>query len=461
VFAAVMRRDGPPADHANDAGNLIDEAFEYFTRRATEYLFDTDDDGETADQDTVLARAELLRITLCDLFKVVSITLEKDDNAQVIFETLNARGTPLLSLDLVKNAVFRQAFVQGRDTDALYEQVWRPQLDDDYWRKDRRQGRLNRPIGELFLMHWLTMRLDRVIPATELFAAFRQGVLSADVNAEALIRELCRDAAIMRSFDTFDPLTQEGQFFARLGPLDAGTVLPIVLLLFRSPEITADRRRRGLAMIESWLARRVLMRMTTKNYNRFVPRLIGRIKADLAHADEALHAALVGSEARTNRWPDDEEFVSFLVTRDAYGVVARPRLVMALAAVETSLRTKKTELTAIPTGLSLEHLLPQQWEGHWPLPTDDSEQHAGRQAALHKIGNLTIVAGGLNSTMQNSAWRIKRAALNRHSVLLLNARLVDRDSWDEAAIEERGRWLATRLAAIWPGPSSETWKGLT
>jgi hypothetical protein len=111
--------------------------------------------------------------------------------------------------------------------------------------------------------------------------------------------------------------------------------------------------------------------------------------------------------------------------------------------------------------LSLEHLLPQQWEGHWPLPTDDSEQHAGRQAALHKIGNLTIVAGGLNSTMQNSAWRIKRAALNRHSVLLLNARLVDRDSWDEAAIEERGRWLATRLAAIWPGPSSETWKGLT
>ena len=43
-----------------------------------------------------IRRLELLRITLCDLLKVVSITLEADDNAQVIFETLNARGTPLL-----------------------------------------------------------------------------------------------------------------------------------------------------------------------------------------------------------------------------------------------------------------------------------------------------------------------------------------------------------------------------
>jgi len=67
----------------------------------------------------VVARVERLRITLCDLLKVVSITLEADDNAQVIFETLNARGTPLLALDLVKNAAFHQAARQGRDTDTL------------------------------------------------------------------------------------------------------------------------------------------------------------------------------------------------------------------------------------------------------------------------------------------------------------------------------------------------------
>jgi uncharacterized protein with ParB-like and HNH nuclease domain len=57
---------------------------------------------------------------------VVSITLEADDNARMIFETLNARGTPLLSLDLVENAEFHLATRRQQDADALYEQVWRP-----------------------------------------------------------------------------------------------------------------------------------------------------------------------------------------------------------------------------------------------------------------------------------------------------------------------------------------------
>jgi Protein of unknown function DUF262 len=238
AFTAVMSPGGPPHGHVNDPTNRIDEAFAYFTERVAEYLIgaDRDDFAATADekpqttaaatpsdevpaattsqdarigtaeeatngQDPVaVARAERLRIMLCDLLKVVSITLEADDNAQVIFETLNARGTPLLALDLVKNALFYQAARQQRDTDTLYEQVWQPQLDEGYWRQERRQGRLNRPIGELFLMHWLTMRVERVIPATELFATFRQSVLGPATDAEALIRELAADAAVMEAY---------------------------------------------------------------------------------------------------------------------------------------------------------------------------------------------------------------------------------------------------------------------
>ena len=92
----------------------------------------------------------------------------------------------------------------------------------------------------------------------------------------------------MRSFDTPAPKTPEAEFFARLTALDAGTVLPIVLLLFRSSEVTEERRRRALRILESWLARRALMRLTAKNYNRLVPRLVARMKADLEHADDAL-----------------------------------------------------------------------------------------------------------------------------------------------------------------------------
>jgi hypothetical protein len=490
AFTAVMSANGPPPGHVNDPGNRIDEAFDYFTERIAEYITDTGDDeiepsggiipasgwlqaaGPVADDagsrpdPAVAARVERLRITLCDLLKVVSITLETDDNAQVIFETLNARGTPLLALDLVKNAAFHQAARQGRDTDTLYEQVWRPQLDDGYWRQERRQGRLNRPIAELFLMHWLTMSLERLIPATELFATFRQSILAPDTDAEELIRELCADAEVMRSFDTPSPRTPEAEFFTRLSALDAGTVLPIVLLLFRSPEVTEEQRRRGLRILESWLTRRALMRLTAKNYNRLVPRLVARMKADIEHADDALLQALSGAEGEISRWPGDAEFTEFLRTREVYGTVSQPRLVMALAAVEASLYTNKTDVPVLADNLSLEHLIPQEWETHWPLTGTDGAPLEGealeratteRRARLNRLSNLTIVTQPLNAAMSHSPWEKKRAELNRHSKLLLNAELAKRDTWNEQGIDERGRWLAQRLAIIWPGSELENW----
>ena len=473
-FAAVMASDGPPPGHVNDPDNLIDEAFAYLAARAAEYLAGTDEDEvesepvQVADR-AVLERAERLRITLCDLLKVVSITLDRDDNAQVIFETLNARGTPLLALDLVKNVVFQAASRQDKDTDTLYEQVWRPQLDDDYWRVERRQGRLNRPAGELFLMHWLTMRLESVIPATELFATFRQKVLTPNVDAEALIRELCADAEVMRSFDTPEPKTPEAEFFGRLEALDAGTVLPVVLLLMRSDEVSVERRRRALRILESWLARRALMRLTAKNYNRLVPRLVAKMKADLEHADEALLEALAGGEGEISRWPGDEEFIDSLRTRDAYGMVSRPRIVMALAAVEAGLYSNKTEVPELTGSLSIEHLIPQEWEEHWPLADDGTplegealeQATAERAARMNRLGNLTVVTQPLNSALSNSPWEAKRLELNKHGVLLLNARLTDRQTWDEQAVDDRGEWLAARLAEIWPGPDGPAWASIT
>ena len=77
--------------------------------------------------------------------QVVSINLQEGDDAQVIFETLNARGTPLLEMDNVKNTLFHRAAQQGADVQDLNDMVWQPQLGDVYWRKEIRQGRLTGP----------------------------------------------------------------------------------------------------------------------------------------------------------------------------------------------------------------------------------------------------------------------------------------------------------------------------
>ena len=172
AFRIAMNTDGIGGE--NDPDNSIQEAAIYFQEAIDEWV---SDDNPADDEKGV--RYEALRVALTDLLNIVSINLEEGDNAQVIFETLNARGTPLLAMDLVKNAVFHRASKEGIDVDQLHEKVWLPELGADYWREEQRQGRLTRPRAELFLMHWLAVELGRIMPATELFTQFRTHILDA------------------------------------------------------------------------------------------------------------------------------------------------------------------------------------------------------------------------------------------------------------------------------------------
>lgn len=76
----------------------------------------------------------------------------------------------------------------------------------------------------------------------------------------------------------------------------------------------------------------------------------------------------------------------------------------------------------------------------------------------------TLVTGNLNPYVSNNPWLAtttngkpvpgKRDALNEHSVLRLNNRLVTHrpDAWTEHDIRARTHQLAERVAAIWPAP---------
>ncbi|URK88563.1 DUF262 domain-containing protein [Rhizobium sp. RCAM05350] len=80
---------------------------------------DTDITGDDSAPETQKTQASELKLdaiwqSLVDEFKVVEIVLEDGDDAQVIFETLNERGEPLLAADLVRNNIFQRGRCLGR-----------------------------------------------------------------------------------------------------------------------------------------------------------------------------------------------------------------------------------------------------------------------------------------------------------------------------------------------------------
>jgi uncharacterized protein with ParB-like and HNH nuclease domain len=121
-----------------DFGHLIPNCYRYFYNQVLEWL----DAGESEPLDD---RLNVLFDAIRQDLVLVVVDLGDGDDPQLIFETLNALGTPLQPADLVKNFLFHWAQRQGAKTADLYEQIWKP-FDDNvsYWRMEIRQGRLKR-----------------------------------------------------------------------------------------------------------------------------------------------------------------------------------------------------------------------------------------------------------------------------------------------------------------------------
>jgi hypothetical protein len=454
AFRAAMTNATSPAGFEQSP---IVQAHDFFRLQIREWIEATLTDEERAE------RIHGLETALFGLLELVVIDLASADDAFVIFETLNARGTPLLASDLVKNFILQTATASGIDADSLYANDWKP-FDDTWWRTEVRQGRIVRPRLDGFLNYWLIMRTADEVQSHEVFPRFKSFVDGSGKTVADVAADLGHVGATYQALEHFDPHSHEGTFLYRWRTVDAGTTTPVLLWLFSQPPavVSTDDRRHCLDAIESFLVRRMICRMTTKDYNKFFLELLARLhSAAPGQAASTLVGYLSSQKSESRKWPSDRELQHAILDLPLYRLLTRGRLRMVLEAIEDALRTPLTEESHVARGtLTIEHVLPQAWQEHWPLPDggETLETELDRERLLHSLGNLTLVNGRLNPSLSNAAWSNKRAALADHTVLHLNKALLARhgeDAWTEEAIRARGAALADIVTAIWPVGESD------
>ena len=448
-FRAAMV-NGAPTEGFEDS--LIVQAHDFFRLQIREWIEAALTDRERAD------RIHGLEAAMFGLLEVVVIDLASADDAFVIFETLNARGTPLLASDLVKNFVLQTATAGGLNADELYQREWRP-LEDDWWRHEVRQGRIVRPRLDVFLNYWLVMETAEEVPSHEVFPKFKSHVESGGKVITDVVRNVGRVGETYRSFEGVDPASRVGTFRYRWVTVDAGTTTPVLLWLFSQTHnvIAEVERLRAIEALESFLVRRMICRMTTKDYNRLFLELVSRLHdSSPGEAAETVLAFLAGQSSESRRWPTDRELEDAILDLPLYRLLTRARLRMVLEAIEDHLRGPLAEEAHVVRGsLTIEHVMPQAWREHWPLgPAADGVQaELDRERLLHSLGNLTLVNRRLNPALSNAPWASKRATLAEHTVLHLNQKLLsayEHADWAEATIRERGSVLAQAVKRIWP-----------
>src|SRR5262249_47359447 len=160
-----------------------------------------------------------------------------------------------------------------------------------------------------------------------------------------------------------------------------------------------------------------------------------------------VRARLVAETADTQRWPSDDEFRQAWMTIEFYKRLKKSVQRMIFEGIEAALHTGKTEKVRIERKLTLEHLIPRDWEAHWPLVVREQSSDAHDQAlqrrteSIHRVGNLTLLTKELNPSVSNGPWSKKRDKILEHSALNLNRPFKDYAVWDEALIEERSKSL--------------------
>lgn len=141
------------------------EAIVFFRESMLEWIEDTEEFD-------IAARCVALATAVLSDLSIVCISLGEEDDAQVIFETLNGHGAELHSTDLIRNFIFMRA---GGNADDLYTNLW-SQFESGIWSEKQSRGRLNRPRLEWFVQSAVQAETGEEIDIGRLYAGYRRFV---------------------------------------------------------------------------------------------------------------------------------------------------------------------------------------------------------------------------------------------------------------------------------------------
>jgi hypothetical protein len=452
--------------------NLV-EAYLYFYKAIAAWVTATAKTQARPEEDCAFALLQALQQDFC----VVEISLSDGDDSQEIFYSLNSQGRPLSQSDLLRSLIFMRAEKEKINRDVIFDQYW-SKFETEFWSSEVKRGGRTYSRLDLGLRFFLMAKTGALVDARRVNEEYRRWV-SAQPSRYPTVREELADFSrygdCYQKYEAVSASSLPSTDLRRvLIDFDVSTALPLILYLELDAGLTKEQIDDCLSVVESFLARRVFTGEETKEYNKLFVEVIGSIKG--AQGNDVLPALakkLLSGGGTTRNWPNDAQIIEAAISQKLFSALRTPALRLILERLELAHRTKKSEEKSLPSGLQIEHVLPQKWGANWTLngkqvpglaaefpslAKDDLVELAGdirqRNNLLHTLGNLTLLNQYLNPAASNGSFEQKIVEY-KNSVLLMNRHFDGLKAWDEAAISARGKMLGNLICKIWPKPTLE------
>ena len=430
--------------------------------------------NSTKEMESVIPK---LLLTLKRDFQFVEINLDKSDDPQMIFETMNGRGAELTETDLIRNYIFMRVDKSQINLDDVYEKYW-DEFDDATsefkWHDQISRGRYTQSHLQFFIIDYLTLKMRNDFRYDQVFYQYKFFTVNGAPfeSVEEELKELKRYSEIYKSIISPSLNTPFGRFCSRLRDMDISTIYPLLLAIEGDNAISRIEKPEIYSALDSYITRRFLCGFTNKNYNKVFLDFIKYLDSHKTASEFIQYLETKTSES--NLWPTDTILREKLLERPLYREEKNKtkNISNILLEVEKFKRGNKQEKIEFSNeGLTIEHIMPQKWYENWPLANDfvpeeefDIAVHAVmteedpngyyhkiqyRNKKLHCLGNLTLLTNSLNPSVSNSAFINKQKELAKQSTLILNTYFIDLNCWEETKIDERSSILTDAIIKIW------------
>lgn len=392
--------------------------------------------------DVELAAVEALVGVIQTKIHAVWVTLEAQDNAHRVFQTLNAGGKQLDPADLVRNYFF---LLLGDRSDEFYSTHWRSM-----------EAELGSQL-ESFLIAWSVSQGYGGV-RDKLFEDIQRDLRGRELNVDEVFTyglHLVDASRLFRGLHAPDTIQLPVRVRQTLTDLKNWSTKPyeglLLWLLRQRADDHLDDKQLGRAfeIVLSFVARRQLAGYEP-NLHRSIFNKVARKchQSGFTGTDVVDFIHLVLSEDNDVRsWPTNDQILRSCGVTPVYSKARRAWAFTILERIdrELYLHPEHAPQHIDRNAYSVEHILPQTLSKSWRTDLNswgEVNPVQLHQERLHVLGNLTLTP--INPKLGNKQYVAKRDALTDDS-LRLNHFFAGPQLWTRAQIDERSQELA-RLA---------------
>ena len=431
-----------PVKNDQDAyRRLFDEASDY-----------NSDSNMTQNYTYFYKRIQKQEITIDQLYEaickleIINITLGKDDEPQLIFESLNATGLALSEGDKIRNFILMGLPLKQQEIFYL-----------KYWNKIEQYTDYD---ASSFIRDYLSVKQHEIPQKYRVYAAFKTYIEELEVDCiESLLKDmLCyakRYNVLLYGRGKNDALDK---CIYRLKRLETTVTRPFFLEVLRlkdEDKLNEEEIFEVFTYTENYLFRRIMCDLRTNVLNK----LFLRLHLDIVNCDGtddnyiANFKYILLSKKEGARFPDDEEFKQAISTRQVYNMTNYRTYLLERLENSNTVEDKEIYKFCDDGTYTIEHIMPQKPTYLWKKELGENYEQI-HETWQHRLANLTLT--GYNSKYSNKPFKEKRDCENgfKDSGLRLNAWIARQEKWGVQELEERNQKLMQLAVKIWSRPQS-------